>query len=121
MYPFVLSCCMPSLTKMAGQQSILFEAAEADLFGHLERQVFLNSRMLDFSDEDALSPTSGWAQGLAWIFVALYAVSMAFYVCLFAVKAGREMAIQWMISFWIALIEVRALEKVLRFAGATVT
>lgn len=31
---------------------------------------------------------------------------MSFYVCLFAVKAGKATSVQWMISFWVAFVEV---------------
>lgn len=101
----VLSLALYSHRNLS-QEALLFEVAEADSLGHLERQVFLKSRILDFDMEDRLSPVSACTKCLAWLFVAIYAAGLAFYVCLFAVKAGRETAMQWMISFWIALFEV---------------
>ena len=44
---------------------------------------------------------------LAWMSIVVYAVGLSFYVCLFAVKAGRATSVQWMISFWVAFVEVR--------------
>lgn len=88
------------------QEAMLFERAEADSLTHLERAVFRKSRILNYGEEDAISPVSAWAKYLAWLCIVTYAVGMAFYVCLFAVKAGKATSIQWMISFWVAFAEV---------------
>lgn len=53
-----------------------------------------------------MSAVSWLTKFLAWLFIVVYAVGLSFYVCLFAVKAGRATSIQWMISFWVAFAEV---------------
>ncbi len=85
---------------------MLFERAEADSLNYLERQVFFKSRILNYGEEDRLSGVSSCAKYLAWLFIVVYAVGLSFYVCLFAVKAGRATSVQWMISFWVAFVEV---------------
>lgn len=89
------------------QEALLFERAEADSLTALERQVFFKSRILNYGEEDQLSGVSWCSKYLAWLFVIVYALAMSFYVGLFAVKAGRATSVQWMVSFWVAFIEVR--------------
>lgn len=84
----------------------MFEQAEADSLSFLERQVFLKSRILNYGEEDDVSAVSRCTKLLAWMFVVVYTVGLSFYVCLFAVKAGRATSVQWMISFWVAFAEV---------------
>lgn len=96
----------PVCRNHCSQEAILFERAEADSLNHLERKVFLKTRILDYGEEDNLTPVSVYAKYLAWLTVVAYAVGMSFYVCLFAVKAGRATSVQWMISFWVAFAEV---------------
>lgn len=88
------------------QEALLFEQAEADSLNYLERQVFFNSRILHYGEEDSLSGVPLCIKCLAWLFIVVYAVGLSFYVCLFAVKAGRATSVQWMISFWVAFFEV---------------
>ncbi|CAM9347803.1 unnamed protein product, partial [Scytosiphon promiscuus] len=87
------------------QEALLFERAEGDSLSFLERQVFLKSRILNYGEEDDVSAISWRTKGLAWLFIVGYAVGLSFYVCLFAVKAGRATSVQWMISFWVAFAE----------------
>ncbi|CBJ25633.1 conserved unknown protein [Ectocarpus siliculosus] len=87
------------------KEALLFEQAEADSLTYLERQVFFNSRILTYGDEDSLSGVPLCIKCLAWLFIVVYAVGLSFYVCLFAVKAGRATSVQWMISFWVAFFE----------------
>ncbi|CAM9866176.1 unnamed protein product, partial [Pylaiella littoralis] len=87
------------------QASLLFERAEADSLTALERQVFFKSRILNYGDEDQLSGVFWFFKFVAWLVVVVYTLGMSFYVCLFAVKAGRATSVQWMISFWVAFVE----------------
>lgn len=96
-----------SWTCSESQEALLFEHAEADSLNFLERQVFFKSRIVNYGEEDVLSPVHWCAKYLAWMFIVVYAVGLSFYVCLFAVKAGRATSVQWMASFWIAFVEVR--------------
>ena len=89
------------------QEALLFERAEADSLNFLERQVFFKTRIVNYGEEDVLSPVHWCAKYSAWLFIVIYAVGLSFYVCLFAVKAGRATSVQWMISFWVAFVEVR--------------
>ncbi|CAB1097917.1 unnamed protein product [Ectocarpus sp. CCAP 1310/34] len=88
------------------KEALLFEQAEADSLNYLERQVFFNSRILNYGEEDSQSGVPLCIKCLAWLFIVMYAVGLSFYVCLFAVKAGRATSVQWMISFWVAFAEV---------------
>ncbi|CAM9463784.1 unnamed protein product, partial [Ectocarpus sp. 12 AP-2014] len=87
------------------KEALLFEQAEADSLNYLERQVFFSSRILNYGEEDSLSGVPLCVKWLAWLFIVVYAVGLSFYVCLFAVKAGRATSVQWMISFWVAFFE----------------
>lgn len=106
--PPTLHQACPFLWKLSKpQEALLFERAEADSLNFLERQVFFKSRIVNYGDEDVLSPVHWCAKYLAWLLIVIYAVGLSFYVCLFAVKAGRATSVQWMISFWVAFVEVR--------------
>lgn len=94
-------------TILLSQEALLFERAEADSLTALERQVFFKSRILNYGDEDQLSGVFWFFKFVAWLVVVVYTLGMSFYVCLFAVKAGRATSVQWMISFWVAFVEVR--------------
>ncbi|CAM9866972.1 unnamed protein product, partial [Ectocarpus fasciculatus] len=96
---------MAEMSDPDSKEALLFEQAEADSLNYLERQVFFNSRILNYGEEDSLSGVPLCIKCLAWLFIVVYAVGLSFYVCLFAVKAGRATSVQWMISFWVAFFE----------------
>ena len=101
MYALGLRCVCLS------QEALLFEQAVVDSLNQLEGIVFQKYRIIKFGNEQGPTPVSAWIKYLAWFLVSAYAMAVLYYVCLFAVKAGKATSIQWTISFWVAFIEVR--------------
>ncbi|CAM9474989.1 unnamed protein product [Phaeothamnion confervicola] len=93
---------MAKMSKAAGEKK-LFENASAESLNHLERKVFLKSRLLE-DDEDP-EPVPRWQSQLAWAFVVAYICGLAFYVCLFGAREGASTCDAWMIAFFLAFLQ----------------
>ncbi|CAM9493666.1 unnamed protein product [Phaeothamnion confervicola] len=81
----------------------LFEVAYAESLQRLERKMFLRSRIV--ADDYDPNSVSWIANRIAWTFVILWIVGVAFFLYLFGAREGSSTTRLWLYSFLVGFVQ----------------